>query len=356
MERAIELALNGAGKVSPNPMVGAVIVKNGRIIGEGYHGFYGDKHAEVNAILACSENTEGADLYCNLEPCSRNYPGKINPPCCDAIIKAGIKSVIIAQEDPNPEVAGTGVKRLKEAGINVVSGLCEAEAQELNRGFNSIMIQGRPYVHIKWAQSLDGQTATKDGVSKWITSEECRKETHKYRSRCDAILVGRKTIEADNPSLNARYGFNPSPRPVVIDSELKCDPASEVFKYNPIILTSEEASEEKRTLFNGDIQLLTGRKFKIIDILEKLKALGINSLFVEGGANLITQFLNEGLWDRVTVYTAPKIMGSGLSPAGNLGVKHPKDSLFFAQSNFNVMDGHMVFNGFKKRREVCSLD
>lgn len=352
----MDLAIKGAGKVSPNPMVGAVIVKDGEIIGEGYHRYHGDRHAEVNAILSCSKDPSGGDLYCNLEPCSTDYPGKINPPCCDAIIKCGIKNVFIGQLDPNPKVSGSGVERLEGAGINVRYGVCEAEALELNRGFNSVMLQGRPYVHIKWAQSLDGQTATKDGASKWITSEECRKETHWHRSKCDAIMVGRKTIESDNPTLNARYGYYPSPRPVVVDSELKCNPDSEVFKHNPIMFTSSESSEKRRALFNGDICLLAGKRFSIKAILEELKLNGINSLFVEGGANLISQFMNEGLWDRITVYTAPKIMGDGLSPVGEIGVKHPEESIEFAESSFEVLDGHMVFNGFRKRRELCLQD
>lgn len=353
MERALELALGGLGKVSPNPMVGAVIIKEDKIIGEGFHGFYGDKHAEVHALNSCETDVRGADLYCNLEPCSTAYTGKINPPCCDAIIKAGISRVFIGQLDPNPKVSGTGVKRLRNAGVEVYTGILEEEALELNRGFNSVMTVERPYIHLKWAQTLDGQIATKAGVSKWISSEECRKETHYYRSLCDAILVGRNTITEDDPALDARYGFSPSPRPVVIDAKLKTDPKSKIFTRNPIIFTNRNNRIERREMYSGEFALLEGSCFPLTVILDELKNRGVNSLFVEGGSDLLTQFLEAGLWDRITIYTAPKILGEGISPVGVLPIDHPKDSITFKKHSFKILDNHMVFNGWREEAGLC---
>lgn len=351
MKRAISLAQGGRGRVSPNPLVGSVIVKNNRIIGEGFHRAHGEKHAEIEALDSCRESPYGGTLYCNLEPCSKSYPGKINPPCCDAIIRAGISRVVIGQIDPNPEVAGSGVSKLKAAGIEVLTGVEARESFILNRGFNSVMTMGRPWVHLKWAQTLDGQIASLTGKSKWISSQKCREEVHSYRSLYDGILVGRKTLELDNPLLDARYGYFPSPRAVIVDPELKASPDLAIFKRNPLIICSTTVSDHKKRAYSGDFIELEGRNFSTDLILKSLKNRGINSLFVEGGASILTAFLKDGLWDRVTVYTAPKIMGAGISPVLDLGVDHPGDSITFARSSFKTLDNHMVFNGY--RESLC---
>lgn len=348
MKRALTLAEKGHGKVAPNPLVGAVIVYKDRIIGEGYHGYHGDKHAEINAINSVKDEDfkylKESTIFCNLEPCSDSYPGKINPPCCNKIIEVSFKKVVIAQLDPNPKVSGRGVRRLEEAGIEVELGVLEKEAIILNRGFNSVMRQKRPFIHLKWAQTLDGQVATKDGVSKWISSQECRKETHYYRSLCDGIMVGTNTVIKDNPSLNARYGFEPSPRPVIIDRSLKLDRDLEVFKHNPLVITSKNLIEEDLPFSTIRLE---GDSFDIGDILNELPPIGINSLFVEGGANLITQFIEKGLWDQITVYIAPKILGEGISPVGLLDIRHPRESINFNKTDIKTIDDHIVFNGWK---------
>lgn len=353
MKRAISLARGGYGKVSPNPLVGAVIVKNKKIIGFGYHENYGGKHAEINALESCTESTNGATLYCNLEPCSKVYPGKHNSPCCDVIIKAKIKRVVIAQIDPNPKVSGSGVLKLKSNGIDVITGVEIEESLELNRGFNSVMLNGRPYIHLKWAQTLDGQIATSSGESKWISSEECRKNTHYHRSLCDGILIGRRTLELDNPTLNVRYGYSPSPRPIIIDSILKTSPESKIFDRNPIIICSSDTLKKRRSLYRGDFLTFSGRTFTMSNIMETLKDIGLNSIFVEGGSSLITQCIEADLWDRVTVYTAPKLLGKGLSPVGNLPITHPKDAITFVNTKIEIMDNHIVFNGYRKQRSLC---
>lgn len=353
MKRAISLARGGSGQVSPNPLVGAVIVKNEKIIGQGYHERYGGKHAEINAIESCNESTNGATLYCNLEPCSKVYPGKHNPPCCDAIIKAKIKRVVISQIDPNPKVQGSGIQMLKSCGLDVTTGIEVEESMELNRGFNSVMRYGRPYIHIKWAQTLDGQIATSSGESKWISSEECRKNAHFHRSLCDGIIVGRRTLELDDPTLDARFGYSPSPRPIIIDPILQTSPDLKIFDRNPVIICSNDTFQKRRSLYRGEILTFPGRSFNISAIMETLKDIGFNSIFVEGGASLITQCLEAELWDRVTVYTAPKLLGNGLSPVGNLPINHPKDAIKFFNSQFEILDNHMVFNGYRVERVLC---
>lgn len=353
MLRAIKLARKGLGKVSPNPLVGAVIVKNGFILGEGYHQFYGDKHAEVNALESCLESAIDGTLYCNLEPCSYSYPGKKNLPCCDAIIKSGIKRVVIGQIDPNPNVSGSGIRKLKDHGIKVELGIMEEESLDLNCGFNTVMVLGRPYIHLKWAQTLDGQIATCTGVSKWISSEECRKNSHFYRSQCDGILVGRKTLERDNPTLDARYGHKPSPRPIIIDPMLKTSPTLNIYNRNPVIICSNETSLEKRSLYSGELLILQGRTFDMSIIMSSLKIFGFNSIFVEGGSSVITQCFKSDLWDRVTIYTSPKIMGFGLSPIGDLSVGHPKEAITFEKTEFEILDNHIVFNGYNHVGKLC---
>lgn len=353
MLRAINLARGGLGQVSPNPLVGSLIVKNSTIIGEGFHRFYGDKHGEIHALESCSESAYGATLYCNLEPCSCSYPGKKNPPCCDAIIKSGISRVVIAQIDPNPMVSGAGIKRLQSHGIEVVIGIESEKAYELNRGFNTIMRLKRPYVHIKWAQSLDGQIATGNGISKWISSLDCRKETHFHRSQCDGIMVGRKTLESDNPTLDSRYGFSPSPRPVVLDALLKSSPDLNIFKRNPIIICNDKVSTAHRSRYKGEFVILSGNNFSVSTILDSIRALGINSVFIEGGSNLVTQFIKAEIWDRITIYIAPKILGQGIPSMGSLPVNHPKEGIIFGESKIDILDDHIVFNGFKEKRFPC---
>lgn len=339
MLRAVDLALNGKGKVSPNPLVGSVIVKNGSIIGEGFHGFYGDSHAEINALNSCTESPKGGTLYCNLEPCSTSYPGKINPPCCEAIIKAEIKRVVIGQIDPNPMVSGAGINILKAAGIGVITGIELEECLKLNTGFNCVMLNNRPFVHLKWAQTLDGRIASKNGESKWITNLDCRIDSHLHRSNSDSILVGTKTLINDNPTLTTRYGFAPSPRPIILSKEITGTSNLEVCKNNPLYLNYSHNTNPP-----------------ISKILEDIKKEGLNSVFVEGGASLITSFLNSNLWDRITVYTAPRILGEGLNSVGDLNILHPDSSITFSRTEIRIIDNHIIFNGWNKGSFLCLQD
>jgi len=353
MKRALDIALGGKGRVAPNPLVGALIVKNKKIISQGYHEKHGGKHAEINAIDSCSVPLNGATLYCNLEPCSSLYLGKKNPPCCDRIISSGISRVVIGQIDPNPMVSGKGVARLKEAGIDVIVGVLEKEALEINMGYNSLMEKGRPYVHLKWAQTIDGKIAANSGKSKWISSQTCRANTHYLRSKYDGILVGRTTYELDNPVLNTRYGYTPSPRPIVIDPLLKLSPKLNVFKRNPVIFCSQDTLEVDRKDRKGEYILLPGRKFQLNQILTSLKELGINSLFVEGGRELLTQFIRDEIWDRITIYIAPKILGDGISPIGDLNIETPSKAINFKHIDMDIIENHTVFNGYREELVLC---
>ncbi len=348
MLRALEIAREGIGKVSPNPLVGAVIVKDGKILAEGYHQYFGGKHAEINAIESSLEPLDGSTLYCNLEPCSKIYSGKKNSPCCDAIIKSGIKRVVIAQIDPNPHVSGSGVTLLRENGIEVITGVEQEKALELNVGFNSVMSKGRPYIHIKWAQSLDGKIAASSGVSKWISSEACRKEVHFFRGIYDAILVGRNTLEMDNPQLDTRYGGINSPRPVIIDAHLKSSPELNVFKRDPVVFCSDSLDSELYKKFKCQLIKLPGYSFSINTIIREITALGINSLYIEGGSNLVTQFVQNDSWDRISIYIAPKLFGNGLSSLGDIGVTEPSNGLGFVKTTIHCIDNNIVFNGYKE--------
>lgn len=344
MKRALSLAELGRGRVSPNPMVGAVIEYRGRIIGEGYHRSFGGNHAEVEALNSVSledrRYLSEASLYCTLEPCSQTYRGKKRPPCCDAIINSKLKRVVISHLDPNPMVAGSGVKRLKKSGIEVVVGALEKEARELNRGFLTSIVKKRPYIHLKWAQSLDGKIATASGISKWISNENCRRDTHYYRSLYDGIMVGARTLLEDDPALDARYGFSPSPRPVIFDRNLNINRSLKAFSRDPIIITSKVSNHKSHISF-------TGKNIELETLLEELPSRGITSLFVEGGSNLLTKFVNKGVWDQITIYIAPKLLGDGLSPLGNIGIDHPRESDFFSRTELKTIDDHFVFNGWQ---------
>lgn len=324
----IELAKKGIGKVSPNPLVGCVIVKNDRIIGAGYHEKFGGNHAEINAINNSKENLEGASLYVNLEPCSHH--GK-TPPCVDKIIEKKISRVVVGTLDMNPLVSGRGIKKLKAAGIEVKVGILEQECVELNKFFFKYITKKIPYVTLKAAQTLDGKIADEFGNSKWISSLASRKYVHKLRSLYDAVLIGRKTVEIDDPSLTVRLIEGRNPKKIVLDSELKIDLKHKVFSNvkdgSLIIVTSKKVLDRKRK-----IRKLTSLGVKIIavkqdadgklnlkSLLRELTKIGITSVLVEGGSEIFSSFVKENLFDDIKLFIAPKILGNGLSAFSQIG-------------------------------------
>lgn len=315
MTKALALAKLGEGKVNPNPMVGAVIVKDSKIIGEGYHGTYGQAHAEVNAFKNCSESAEGATLYVTLEPCS--HYGK-TPPCVDLVIKEKVNRVVIGTLDPNPLVAGRGIRKLKEAGVEVTVGVLEKECQHLNAVFMKYIVTQVPYVVMKTAMSLDGKIATATGQSKWITGEEARYDVHKLRNKLMGIMIGSQTAILDNPFLTCRIEDGRNPIPIVVDSCLQIDPHSHLVqgaKVNRLIIaTTKKVPEEKKQVLKaaGATIIETEAKENHVDLKALMKILGemgIDSVLLEGGATLNEAALKAGIIDQVKCYISPKIIG-----------------------------------------------
>ncbi|MBQ3427891.1 MAG: bifunctional diaminohydroxyphosphoribosylaminopyrimidine deaminase/5-amino-6-(5-phosphoribosylamino)uracil reductase RibD [Clostridia bacterium] len=313
MRRAIELARKGTGFVNPNPLVGAVIVKDGRIIGEGYHARYGEPHAERNALKNCIESPAGADIYVTLEPCCHH--GK-QPPCTDALIEAGIKNVYIGSADPNPLVAGKGTEKLRKNGINVTENVLRAECDALNDIFFCYITKHRPYVILKTAMTIDGRTATRTGDSKWITNELSRSDVHKTRKRVSAIMTGINTVLSDDPMLNCRTENPSDPVRVICDSHLRIPMESRIIKTacdipTVIATVSEDRERISRIKAAGAEVIVTGGgRVDLHALMIELAERGLDSVLVEGGATLHGAMLDVGLCDLLQVYIAPKVIGS----------------------------------------------
>ena len=328
MQRCIELAGLGAGSVSPNPMVGAVIVHEGRIIGEGYHRQYGHAHAEVNAInqvLAhfddAKELLKNSTIYVSLEPCA--HYGK-TPPCADLIIKHQIPKVVVGCRDPFDQVNGKGIEKLMAEGIEVINGVLEAECQWLNRRFFTRVQKQRPYVILKWAQTNDGFFAPADKSLFWITGEESRRLVHKWRSEEDAILIGKNTAQIDNPQLNLRYWKGKSPKRVVIDRKLELSHGLNIYDQSVETLIFNEI----KTDIDGKIKYIALEDFdRFVPqyILFQLYLQDIQSVIIEGGAHTLNSFIEEGLWDEARILTGKAILGQGIKApyiTGILGEEH----------------------------------
>ncbi|MHB1456104.1 MAG: bifunctional diaminohydroxyphosphoribosylaminopyrimidine deaminase/5-amino-6-(5-phosphoribosylamino)uracil reductase RibD [Armatimonadota bacterium] len=312
MKRALALAKRG--RTSPNPMVGAVVARDGVIVGEGFHPCTGEPHAEVFALNAAGVQAESADLYVTLEPCS--HFGR-TPPCADVVIEAGIKRVFTAMVDPNPLVSGTGIRLLQDAGIHVEIGMMESEARELNRGFIKRVTTGMPFVLWKAAMSLDGKIAANSGDSRWITGDRSRNEVHKLRSSHDAVITGVGTILADDPELTVRgiRGVT-NPAIVVVDTKASTPPTARIFQSGvPVyIAVTEQADGERIKVLEdaGATILMTpeadGRVY-LKAMMTKLADTGINTAMLECGGELATSMLEAGLIDRGMIFVAPKIIG-----------------------------------------------
>lgn len=312
MRRALTLAVKGKGRTSPNPMVGCVIVKGGRVISEGWHKFCGGDHAEVVALKRAGKKARGATMYVTLEPCS--HWGR-TPPCVEAIIKAGIKKVVVAMIDPNPVNNGKSLMLLRKAGLDVVTGICRETAGELNAVFFKYITRRLPFVVAKSAQTLDGKIATRSGDSKWITSQETREYAKRKRNAFDAILVGVETILSDDPVLDAPAKLI---RKVIVDSRLRTPAKARILKASGpaqvIIATTKRARRSSREVLEraGARVVVCPAKEGRVDLKWLFKELakeGIASILIEGGATVIGSALRAGLIDRLHVYIAPKIVG-----------------------------------------------
>jgi diaminohydroxyphosphoribosylaminopyrimidine deaminase/5-amino-6-(5-phosphoribosylamino)uracil reductase len=329
MKKALALARRGLGQTSPNPMVGALIVKNGKIIGQGYHKRFGGPHAEINAIKNAKGDINGATLYVTLEPCC--HKKKKTPPCLDTLLKYNWKRIVIGTLDPNPKVNGKSIAILKQKGIETKVGVLKEECQRLNEAYFKYIRTGMPFVTLKFAQTLDGRIATSTGDSKWISSEPSLKWAHRLRSLHDAVLVGAGTVLKDNPQLTVRLVNGRNPIRIVADSKLRIPLASRILRdleNAPTIIaaTSQADIEQTFALSIMGIEVLTVEEDKagmvnLKDLLKKLGERNISSILVEGGATTITSFIRNGLADKVVAIIAPKIMGKGVETVADLGIR-----------------------------------
>ena len=335
MRRALELAEKGRGHVSPNPMVGAVIVRDGRTISSGYHHKIGDLHAERDALSRCTEPTQGATIYVTLEPCC--HYGK-QPPCTDALIAAGFSRVVVGSGDPNPLVAGKGLKILRDAGIEVTEHVLEDECRALNEVFFHYIQTRRPLVIMKYAMTLDGKIACYTGESRWVTGEQARRHVHELRHACSAIMVGIGTVLADDPLLTCRLEGGVDPIRVVCDTALKIPIGSQIVQTAhevPTLIATCSADDEKRSALEArgcelvDVARASDGHLDLDALVDLLGAREIDSVILEGGATLNWAAVRAGIVDKVLAYLAPKFFGGAQAktPVGGQGFASPADAL-----------------------------
>ena len=336
MQRALALARQANGRTSPNPLVGAVVVKDGKVIGEGYHQKAGTPHAEVHALNAAGENAKGATLYTNLEPCC--HWGR-TPPCTAAVIQAGIANVYIAEVDPNPSVAGKGIRQLEKAGIRVQAGICTQEAAKLNEVHRKYIQTGTPFVILKTAMSLDGKIATASGESQWITSEASRQRGHEIRDAVDAILVGRGTVERDNPALTTRLQDREGQDAtrIVLDSHGRTPTDARIFNIESsadviVAVTPDAPMANIKALEKAGAEVVTtpaahGNQVCFKSLMEILGKREITSVLIEGGGEVNASAIAAGIVDKVMCFVAPKLIGgrNAPGPIGGEGVPSLKD-------------------------------
>ena len=341
MARALQLAARGLNTTTPNPRVGCVLVRNGAVVGEGWHERAGEAHAEVHALRIAGDAARGATAYVTLEPCSHH--GR-TPPCADALIDAGVGRVVAALRDPNPLVAGEGLARLELAGIEVASGLLENEARELNIGFVSRMTRGRPWLRLKVAASIDGKTALNNGQSQWITGPEARRDAHAWRARSCAILTGIGTIRDDDPSLTVRdVPCERQPLRVVVDSRLETPPTAKVLTGGNVLVFAAMAG----TLPGAEVVALPNAdgKVDLAAMLAELGRRGLNEVLTEAGTKLNGSLLKEALVDELLIYQAPLLLGD--AARGMFGL--PELTALAGATRLEVMDRRVVGADFRIR-------
>ncbi|WP_282804528.1 bifunctional diaminohydroxyphosphoribosylaminopyrimidine deaminase/5-amino-6-(5-phosphoribosylamino)uracil reductase RibD [Clostridium tetani] len=354
MKRAIGLAHFGEGHVNPNPLVGAIIVKDGKVIGEGYHKKFGEAHAEIEAFKSCKEDPKGGILYVNLEPCS--HYGK-TPPCVESIIKKGIKKVVIGMKDPNPLVAGKGIEILKKSGIEVEVGILEDECRKSNEIFIKYITQKKPFCILKWASTLDGKICSSIGDSKWITGEDSREYVHLIRNKVSSIMVGVNTIIKDNPSLTTRLedikGVNPIR--IIVDSKGRTPLDARIFKEegDTFIVTTYQIQEKKIKDLEkvGAKIIITREKDGRVDLkylVNYLTEINIDSILLEGGGTLNYSALKEGIVDKVLMFIAPKILGgeNSKTPVEGEGIKYVKDCIKLKDLSIKNFKEDILIEGF----------
>ncbi|WP_281269845.1 bifunctional diaminohydroxyphosphoribosylaminopyrimidine deaminase/5-amino-6-(5-phosphoribosylamino)uracil reductase RibD [Peptoniphilus indolicus] len=349
MKRALELAELGRGFTKTNPLVGAVVVKNNKIIAEGYHHRFGDNHAEVDALNKVSKMAEGATMYVTLEPCS--HYGK-TPPCVDRIIKEKLKRVVVAIKDPDERVSGRGIEILKKEGIDVEVGMLEEEAKFQNRVFLLNKSKKRPFITLKFATTLDGKIATSSGESKWITNSTSRKDSHILRGKVDGILVGKNTASKDNPFLTNRSGEGDNPIRILLDSELEINSNYNIYnsEAKTIVFTSSSDFEKREKLIESCEVVRVSRDEKglnLNEICDELLKRDIAHILVEGGSEVHSSFIRAGLVDEIYHYIAPKLLGGGKSVDDGEGILNLSDSLNFNIISTKNLDGDILIHGVR---------
>ena len=353
MRRALRLAEKGRGRTSPNPMVGAILLKGGRVVGEGYHAKAGEAHAEIVALQRAGEGARGAILYLNLEPCA--HTGK-TPPCAPRVVQAGVKRVVVGMEDPNPLVKGKGIGILKSAGIDFEVGILKKECQRLNEAFCKYILKKEPFVILKAAVTLDGKIATRNGDSKWISGETSRRFVHKLRDQVDGVLVGIGTVLKDDPLLTARVRGGRDPCRIVLDSGLKISEEARVIGNPPskaIIVVTELAPRDRiERLEKRGVQILIvdsrDGRVNLRSCLSRLGEMGIMSLLVEGGSRINGSFLDEGLIDKLFLFLCPKLIGDHQAPGifGGRGVSHLQEAIALKEIKTRKMGEDILLEGY----------
>ena len=354
MSRALELAARGRGLVEPNPMVGCVLTKDGQVVGEGWHQKFGGPHAEVEALSQAGISAKDSTAYVTLEPCC--HSGK-TPPCTTALIQSGVSRVIIGCRDPNPKVAGGGISRLQQANIEVLEDVLNEDCKQLVAPFTKLMLQGRPWVIAKWAMTLDGKIATSSGSSQWISGEESRAIVHQLRGNVDAILVGRRTVEMDDPLLTPRPSGHRIPLRIVLDSDAsiptQCQLLRTIDEAPLLVAVSGNAPEEQcRQLENLGAEVIRISGNNLIERLNKLLihlgARQVTNLLVEGGTEVLGSFFDVGQIDEVHAFLAPKLTGgkNALSPISGQGFDKMSDSLQLQRVTTEKVGSDMHFHGF----------
>jgi len=361
MRKVLSLAAKGKGRTSPNPMVGAIIIKGGKIIAADYHRKSGMPHAEVLALEKAKANAKGATLYINLEPCC--HTEKKTPPCTKSIIEAGIKKVVVAMIDPNPQVFGKGIKELQNAGIETEVGIMEEEARKLNEAFIKFITKKEPFVILKIAQSIDGKIATHTGESRWITGEKARRYVHKLRNEVDAVPVGIGTVKKDNPLLTCRIRGGRSPYRIIVDSHLEIPLNSKVLDHKdhktiiatiyPLLKKEEDRYKKKIDILrNMGVQVLTIKnKDGKVDLKALMKELGmvnITNVMIEGGSSISASALSDRIVDKVLFFIAPKIIG-GVDAVPSIGGKSPtmlKNAFRIKNVNVKTIGEDLLVEGY----------
>jgi diaminohydroxyphosphoribosylaminopyrimidine deaminase/5-amino-6-(5-phosphoribosylamino)uracil reductase len=360
MRRAYRLALKGAGRTSPNPMVGAVLVRGGHVVGVGYHHFAGADHAEIVALKRAGRKARGATLYLTLEPCSHH--GR-TPPCVDALIRAGIREVVCGTRDPNPLVVGRGFRRLRRAGVTVRVGILERQCRLLIESFAKFITQRVPFVTLKLAATLDGKIAAASGDARWISGEESRRAVHRLRNTVDAVVIGSGTLQADDPQLTCRIKGGRNPWRVVLDSRLAVPLSAKILHQKDadktIIVSGPGAPAAKARA----IEALGARvwQFPLGDrnvpwfpVLRKLAALGVVSVLIEGGGKVAASALKEKVVDKIIFFYAPKIIGGdGVAMIGNLGIRRISQALELDDVRFAKSGKDLLVTGYLTRPKAA---